>query len=274
MSDNDEAESSADYNIYPIKDDPEKAIYKPVGDKLLTPPFTALCCASRNTGKTVLVQNLVCRPYPFYGGVFDRIILISGTLKNDRSARYLVDYCGDENCFTEYDDRIIEGLYEANQGKAPEDQEKVLVIGDDIPSLGASQTAKLYTMATTNRHVNISTILISQLLRSTGKGGGIGSSYRNNCEMYIIGRQSNKKTLDSIMEELSHFQDPRANLLAYNDIVAGNPYSFMVYNNRNLSIRDNFNDEVFRRYDENGNYNPDYSGKKAIDEYLKDLIQS
>lgn len=259
-----------DYNIYPIKADPEKAIYKPVGEKLLSPPFTMLLCASRNTGKTVLCQNLFCRGYPFYGGVFDRIILISGTLKNDRSARYLVEYIGDENCFTEYDDRIIEGLYEANQGKPPEEQEKVLVIGDDIPSLGASQTAKLYTMATTCRHVNISTCLISQLLRSTGRGGGIGSSYRNNCEMYIIGRQSNKKTLDSIMEELSHFQDPKANLRAYEDVVAGNPYSFLVFNSRNLSIRDNFGDEIFRRYDENGNYNPDYKGKSELKEELKE----
>ena len=272
MSDNDETENSADYNIYPVKDDPEKAIYKPVGDKLLTPPFTALICSSRNTGKTVLAQNIFCRGFPFYGGVFDRIVLISGTLHNDRSARHLVDYCGEENCFTEYDDRIIEGLYEANQGKPPNEQEKVLVIGDDIPSLGASQTSKLYTMATTCRHVNISTCLISQLLRSTGKGGGIGSSYRNNCEMYIIGRQSNKKTLDSIMEELSHFQDPKANLLAYNDIVAGNPYSFMIFNSRNLSIRDNFGDVVFQRYNENGGYNPDYTGKKAIEDDLKDLI--
>ena len=274
MSDNDDTENSADYNIYPVKDDPEKAIYKPVGDKLLKPPFTMLICSSRHTGKTVLAQNLFCRGFPFYGGVFDRIVLISGVLKNDRSARHLVDFIGEENCFEEYDDRIIEGLYQANQGKPPDEQEKVLVIGDDIPSLGASNTAKIFTMATTNRHLNISTCLISQLLRSQGKGGGIGSAYRNNCEMYIIGRQSNKKTLDSIMEELSHFQDPKANLRAYNDIVAGNPYSFMVYNNRNLSIRDNFGDEIFRRYDENGNYNPDYTSRKPVDEDLKDLIEN
>ena len=274
MSDNDEAENSADYNIYPVKDDPQKVKYKEVGKKLLKPPFTMCIVASRNTGKTVWAQNCFARDFPFYGGCFDRIILISGTLKCDRSARYLVDYISDENCFEEYDDRIIEGLYQQQKDLEPEDQEKILIIGDDIPSLGASQTAKIFTMATTCRHVNISICLISQLLRSQGKGGGLGSSFRNNCEMYVIGRQSNKKTLDSIMEELAHFQDPKANLLAYNDIVAGNPYSFMIFNSRNLSIMDNFKEEVFRRYDENGNYNPDYSGRKPIDEDLKDMIEN
>ncbi len=104
------------------------------------------------------------------------------------------------------------------------------------------------------------------MLRSQGKGGGLGSAARNNVEMYIIGRQSNKKTLDSIMEELSHFQSPKAMEKCYTDIVAGSPFSFMVCNSRNLSIMDNFGDEVFRRYDDNGNFNPDYSGRKTSKE--------
>ena len=38
----------------------------------------------------------------------------------------------------------------------------------------------------------------------------------------------------------------------------------MFCNSRNLSIRDNLGDEVFRRYDENGNFNQDYKGKTAL----------
>ena len=101
-----------DYNIYPIKSDPEKVHYEEVGSRLLKPPFSLAIVSSRNTGKTTLVQNLVCRKYPFYGSCFSRILLISGTLKSDRSCRYLVDHIGDENCFEEYDDRIITSLVE------------------------------------------------------------------------------------------------------------------------------------------------------------------
>jgi hypothetical protein len=176
----------------------------------------------------------------------------------------MVDYIGDDNCFEEYDDRIITGLIDQQKNVAPEDQEKILIIADDIPSLGASQTCALYRLATTARHHNISVVYISQLLRSQGKGGGLGLSARNNIEGYFIGRQSNRKVLDSIAEELSHFQSPDAMLRCYNDIVAGNPYSFMFCNSRNLSIMDNLKEEVFRRYDENGNYNPDYSGRSAL----------
>ena len=263
-------ESQADYTVYPVKEDPLKIKYPDVGEKLLKPPFTMGIISSRHTGKTVLAQNLFTRGYPFYGNCFDRIILISGTLKADRSARYLVNHIGEENCFEEYDDRIIEGLVEQQKDVEPEDQQKILIIADDIPSLGASQTCKLYTLATTARHHNISVCYISQLLRSQGKGGGLGMSARNNIEGYFIGRQSNKKVLDSIMEELSHFQNPNSMMLAYNDIVAGNPYSFMFCNSRNLSIRDNLGDEVFRRYDENGKFNPDYKGKTELkDEVLE-----
>jgi hypothetical protein len=257
-------EENEDYTIYPLKADPLKVKYNPVGKSLLKPPFTMGIIASRHTGKTVLAQNLFCRPFPFYGGCFDRIILISGTLKADRSARHMVDYIGDDNCFEEYDDRIITGLIDQQKNVAPEDQEKILIIADDIPSLGASQTCALYRLATTARHHNISVVYISQLLRSQGKGGGLGLSARNNIEGYFIGRQSNRKVLDSIAEELSHFQSPDAMLKCYNDIVAGNPYSFMFCNSRNLSIMDNLKEEVFRRYDENGNYNPDYSGRSAL----------
>lgn len=265
MSDTEDSlESQADYNVYPVKEDPLKIKYPPVGEKLIKPPFTMGIISSRHTGKTVLAQNLFTRKFPFYGDVFDRIILISGTLKADRSARYLVNHIGEENCFEEYDDRIIEGLVEQQKDVEPEDQQKILLIADDIPSLGASQTCKLYTLSTTARHHNISICYISQLLRSQGKGGGLGQAARNNIEMYIIGRQSNKKVLDSIIEELSHFQSPKAMLQCYNDIVAGNPYSFMVCNSRNLSIRDNFGEEVFRRYDKNGDFNPDYTGKKPL----------
>ncbi len=96
MSD-DEAEDYSDYNIYPIKEDPLKVKYPPNGKKLLKPPFTMAIVSSRHTGKTVLAQNLFTRKFPFYGNSFDRTILISGTLKMDRSARYLVDHIGEEN---------------------------------------------------------------------------------------------------------------------------------------------------------------------------------
>ncbi len=255
-------ESQADYNIYPIKEDPTKLKYKPCGEKLLTPCFNYAIIASKHTGKTVLCQNLVCRPYPFYGGCFDRIILISGTLAVDRSARYLREYIGQENCWETYDDRIIDGLIEQQDSVEPEDQEKILIIADDLPSLNVSQNARIYTLAATHRHRNINLIYISQILRSQSKGGGLPQITRNNIEGYFIGRQSNKKVLNSIMEELSHFQDEKSMLACYNDIVAGNPFSFMFCNSRNLSIRDNFGDIVFQRYDENGNYNPDYTPKR------------
>ena len=40
MSDNEEQENSADYTVYPIKEDPLKVKYNPIGKKLLKPPFT------------------------------------------------------------------------------------------------------------------------------------------------------------------------------------------------------------------------------------------
>ena len=59
---------------------------------------------------TNLMMTMVMRGFPFYLGAFDRIILISGTMKFDSSTRALVDYIGEENCFDTYSDGIIQSL--------------------------------------------------------------------------------------------------------------------------------------------------------------------
>ena len=205
---------------------------------------------------TNLMMTMVMRGFPFYLGAFDRIILISGTMKFDSSTRALVDYIGSENAFDTYSDGIIQALVEHNKALPKQLREKILIIGDDLPSLNLPMNAEIYKGTAYFRHLGISVILITQILR--GVGQGLPPIVRNQLEGICIFRNSNQKQLNNIFEEMGHFGSPENIEAMYNDVVRGVPYNFLYLNSRTLKCYKNFDEEIWSMYDENGNYNPPY----------------
>ena len=245
-----------DYTIYPLLRDPDSQEYQEVGENLLKPPFVYGLIGTRFVGKTNLIMTMVMRGFPFYLGAFDRIILISGTMKFDSSTRALVDYIGEENCFDTYSDGIIQALVEHNKALPKQLREKILIIGDDLPSLNLPMNAEIYKGTAYMRHLGISLILVTQILR--GVGQGLPPIVRNQLEGVIIFRNSNQKQLNNIFEEMGHFGSTENIEAMYNDVVRGVPYNFLYLNSRTLKCYKNFDEEIWSMYDENGNYNPSY----------------
>ena len=258
MESNDE---NADYKLYPILRDPDEQIYKPVGDKMLKPPFVYGLIGTRFVGKTTALMGMVMRDYLFYLNAFDRIILISPTLKFDSSTRKLVEYIGEENAFDVYDDSIISALIEHNKSLPKDLREKILVIADDIPAMNVPMNSLLYTtLPCAGRHAGVSTIFVTQILR--GNNVGLPPSTRNNLEGLLIFRNSNQKQLNNIFEELGHFGSP-ANIEAmYKEVVSGKPYQFLYFDSRKLKVYRNFDEEIWSMYDDNGNYNQEFHKNK------------
>jgi hypothetical protein len=251
-----------DYTINPILRDPESQEYQEVGKNLLKPPFVYGIIGTRMVGKSSVMLNMVLKSFPFYLGAFDRIILISGTMKFDSSTRKLIEFIGEDNAFDTYDDGIIRALVEHNKALPKPLREKILIIGDDLPSLNLAMNAEIYKGTAYFRHLGISVILITQILR--GVGQGLPPIVRNQLEGVLIFRNSNQKQLNNIFEEMGHFGSPENIEAMYNDVVRGIPYNFLYLNSRTLKCYRNFDEEIWSMYDDNGNYNEDYLQKKKI----------
>ena len=262
---------NADYTINPILKDPEMQEYIPVGKNLLTPPFMYCICGTRFVGKSSVCLNMVLKKFPFYLGAFDRIILISPTLKHDSTSRELVKYISEENAFDYYDDSIISALIDHNKSLPKELREKILIIADDLPAMNVPMNSLLYTtIPCAGRHFGISAIFLTQIFR--GNNVGLPPPTRNNIEGLLVFRNSNQKQLNNLFEELGHFGSVSNIEAMYNDIVAGKPYQFLYFDSRKLKVYKNFDEEIWSMYDDNGNFNTEYSKNKKKEEKISNNI--
>jgi len=265
-----------DMTIYPVKEDPDRAKYREVGYPLLQNSAVYGFVGARGSGKTNAMQNIFCRPHPFYGGkdddVFDEIYIFSTTMGHDSTSRYMrqMENCGDERIFTEYDDGFMDAIIEEQKKYDDKKRPRVLIIADDIAGLTqgrGGRNAKLFTNPTLGRHFDISSAF------SVQKYSMLPPICRSQIEGLFIFRQNNSKEVMKMCEELGSLGDPKMVERLIYDATGNEPYQFCYMNLRDYTVWKNLDTLMWSKFNESGGYNPPYKniGTNIGLDYEEDL---
>jgi len=162
--------------------------------------------ASQRSGKSSVIVNLVCRD-EFYNKDFkgENIYIISPSIENDLKLKKMIEVkdIPDHNLFTEYDERLLEELYNMlaedykNSVDSGEKPTNKLIIFDDMSYSGAlkNKTHGIISKLFCNgRHILVSTLLTSQ------KYSDLLTTCRENLNGAILFSCSNKQ-LDLIEQD-------------------------------------------------------------------------
>ena len=175
--------------------DPPKEKVKPLHPHLPQPPALLLMISPIRTGKSTIINNLLLNSQFFGQDFFDEVMCISPTIYNDKTSRFLKKAF---DCYDEYDDSLIDGLIEKQEGyDDPQERPDVALILDDVIGV-IRREAKVNHLASRFRHYNIKLLLMScQNYRK------VSPIIRSNCTNMIIGSPfPNMKELGKIAEEM------------------------------------------------------------------------
>ena len=241
--------------------DPPKEKTKPLHPHLPQPPALLLMISPIRTGKSTIINNMLLNSQ-FYGqDFFDEVMCISPTIYNDKTSRFLKKAF---DCYDEYDDAIIDGLIEKQEGfEDPQDRPDVALILDDVIGV-IRREAKVNHLASRFRHYNIKLLLMScQNYRK------VSPIIRSNATNMIIGSPfPNMKELGKIAEEIGDQFSGADNFLKIYYTATPEKYDFLyldLQSNPPLAYR-NF-DEIIavggQHREEGGFEAGDIAGKQA-----------
>ena len=201
--------------ILKIVDPPNKK-ERALNPNLPQPPSLILMIMPTKGGKTTIASNLLLNKN-FYGAdFFDEYIIISPTINNDLSARFL------KQSFTTYDyydDSLIHDIVKSQGKFEKKDQKSICLFVDDC--LGEKTTA-LNNLSSRYRHSSIDLfILSSQLLKK------VSPSVRANANWVLCGRLQNMAELDKLSEEYSGMFGGDANFREQYKKATKKQYDFM-----------------------------------------------
>ena len=192
---------------------------KPLHPHLPQPHALVLHCSPVKTGKSTIISNLLLSD-EFYGQhFFDRVKIISNTIANDNTSRFLEQAFDTED---HYEDRFIDDLITTQSKYDKEEQPSVALICDDL--LGSiRREAHLNHFASRFRHYNVQLFYISsQNFRK------VNNVIRQNATNVIIGSPfPNSKELEKIAEEYGDMFGGADNLLKIYKIATPEKYDFL-----------------------------------------------
>ena len=179
--------------IFPVKPLPKEKPRKEIHPNLPDLPCIMTIVAPTKSGKTVLLTNLLLRD-EFYKGIHDNVTIMSNTIEQDETGRFLKDAC---DCYTGYDDNILAGIIEQQKSFDDDDRPFIGLIFDDI--LGSvKRNSYLNHLVTRSRHYGVGLLAMSvQSFKS------LGPTIRNNTNAFICLNLQNMSELDKISAEYS-----------------------------------------------------------------------
>jgi len=207
-------------NIKPlVKEDSIKWDYPTIP----IPPFRLIVVSPSNSGKSVLISNMISsKSFPYRDYFKDNIFIFSPTF--NMGSMTGIDNVKKHNIFDSFDTNIVNSII-AEQKDLVETYGKkksspILLIFDDVISdLDAKRKEFLKRAYFSLRHYNGSIILLSQQYKAVLK------SVRLNCSDTILFEVSNESELQNISEEQNIEKDRFLNIYDYATQVQ--PYSFL-----------------------------------------------
>jgi len=179
--------------IMKVKSPPREKPRKELHPNLPELPCIMTIIAPTKSGKTNLLTNLILRD-EFYKDVHDNVTIMSNTIEQDRTGRFLKQSC---DCYTGYSDEILGGLIQQQKSFDDDDRPFIGLIFDDI--LGSvKRNSYLNSLVTRSRHFGVGLLAISvQSFKA------LGPVIRNNTNAFICLNLQNMSELDKISAEYS-----------------------------------------------------------------------
>lgn len=250
-------------HIIPVQADVPNPRIKPVHPNIPQPPALLLGIGAVRSGKTTLLNNLIFRTQEegFYDAqkYFDNIVVMSNTINNDPSARFIKKAC---DVYDHYSDGMILNFInnQKNSGERDEMRFTALFL-DDILSKNMKRNSEISFLCTRYRHLNIGLLgIFTQNLKS------VDTIIRNNATDVIVHRQTNNKQLQGVIDEWSGVYGGEKQFLQLYKYATSTPYSFLylkVYEGKALK---SFEEVIF---EDNKMLIPSKDTKK-LDEKIKE----
>jgi len=209
--------------VLPVQSEPPDKRILPVHPNIPQPPSLLLGIGAVKSGKTTLINNMLLRPREegFYGQeYFDNVNIISNTILNDPTARFLRKAFDVQDYYT---DGMINNLIETQKSYGEKkDMPFIALLLDDILGTNMKRNNEVSFLATRYRHHNIGLMgVFTQNFKS------VDTILRNNATDVIIFKQTNNKQLIQIAEEFHPpFGDIKTFLQIYHKAVEGK-YNFL-----------------------------------------------
>ena len=179
--------------IYPVKPLPKAKPKKYLHPNLPELPCIMTIVAPTKSGKTVLLSNLLLRN-DFYKGIHDNITIMSNTIEQDESGRFLRKA---SECYTGYDDNVLANIIEQQKSFDDDERPFIAMVFDDI--LGSvKRSSYLNHLVTRSRHYGV-----GLLAMSVQSFKALGPTIRNNTNAFICLNLQNMSELDKISDEFS-----------------------------------------------------------------------
>ena len=171
------------------------------------------------TGKSTILSNLLLNPN-FMRDAFDIVYIISNTIHNDDTSRFLKEQFP-ETIWDNYSDEIIQNIINYQKTFPKKKMPKVALILDDF--LGIKQNSMIYFLASRFRHYNIGLLcMATQLLR------GVPTVIRQNATHAIFGSPNpNSQEMEKICEEFGNLYEGKDNFLRLYNQAAQKRFDFL-----------------------------------------------
>ena len=206
-----------------------------ISNILFKPPFRVIVVAPSNSGKSVLISNLISSHDLPYRKYFKKNIFIwSSTFSLNDPSFSMSDNIEKTNVYDQYDEQTIQDLINEQIGiihkytkkKAPH----LLFIFDDVVQDIPRQGSILNTLFFSARHYNISLILLSQQYKMVPR------SMRLNASDIVIFQTGNNLEVAKISEEQAIDTNRFKQILKE---ATEEPFSFLVIHNK-LPIKERY----------------------------------
>jgi len=227
--------------VLPVQSEPPDKRILPVHANIPQPPALLLGIGAVKSGKTTLINNMLLRPREegFYGQeYFDNVNIISNTILNDPTARFLRKAFDVQDFYT---DGMITNLIETQKSYGEKkDMPFIALLLDDILGSNMKRNNEVSFLATRYRHHNIGLMgVFTQNFKS------VDTILRNNATDIIIFKQTNNKQLMQIAEEFHPaFGDIKTFLQIYHKAVNGK-YNFLYLQIQDGRALRNFEEVIY-----------------------------
>jgi len=209
--------------ILPVQDRDDLPKEKPLHPNLPKPPILMVLNSPIRTGKSTIISNIYLNDNFFGQDYFDKIHVLSPTIHNDDTSRYLLKFA---DCYDGYKDEIIDDIIaHQNTFKEKKFMPAISICLDDC--LGTiRREARINHLASKFRHYNIKLLMIS-----SQKFRHVSPVIRSNATCVIVGSPyPNQMELDKIFEEYGDQFGGYLSIKHIYKLATPNRYDFLMLN--------------------------------------------
>jgi len=221
----------------------QNELKRPVDERLpdINSGAMVLLISPVKTGKSTLISNLLLSEH-FYKDSFDIVYIISNTIHNDVTSRFLLEQFND-TVYDHYDNQIINNIITYQNTFTKDKMPRIAIILDDILGSIGKNDAVIH-LASRYRHYNIKLLLFaSQMFK------GLPPVIRaNSTDVLLGGPQPNANELEKIAEEYSALYEGDKNFIKLYHEATNKRYNFMylrLHHNPTQAWR-NFSEMIYK----------------------------